>query len=377
MSNNKINILDDIERLRGFACILILIQHIAWICPLRFIYHIVPFHFLIGDGALQIFFAISGFVVTFSLRNKLDELSCGETFLERLSSAKSTLCFFYKRRFFRIFPVMFFVFILVGIYLGISEENSNWMVSFFRYPVEIFFGAFNSSLELFQATDKVQTAGIGPLWTLAIEAQFYLLWPVVLLLCKNNNNRSIVSVLFGCLFLFVIQPSAAYFIEIKYYAIYTNAAPLFFGSFFAFLYTENIEKNVNKCYVKIITAFLAIMIWYYPSSVERVFYSKMIPAIAGILIVVFAAFVKDSFNFPILGKIFHILGTRSYSLYAVQLSLANYVVFYTNSIYFPKDLFSEYEFLVYQFIIFLIVLFIITELVYRFIEKPFREFGRK
>lgn len=377
--NTKINFLDDIERLRGFACLIVLIHHIAWICPLRFIYNIVPHHLLIGDSGVQIFFAISGFVVTLSLRDKLQELS-GATFLERLTAFKSTLFSFYKKRFFRIFPVVFFVFVLVGIYLEISEKNSNWMLAFFRAPAEIFFGVFNNSLDVFQANAteyKVQASGIGPFWTLAVESQFYLLWPLMLLICKNNNDRSIMSLFCGCLFLFIIQPLAAGFIGVKYYLIYTNVSALFLGSFFAFLYTEDIGKNVSKFYAKIITAVLVIIIWCYPNAIENTFFSKIVPIIASIFVVVFAAFVKDSFNFLIFGKFFDFLGSRSYSFYAVQLSLANYVVLYTNSIYFPKDSFSEYEFFVYQLIIFFVVLFIVTEIVYRFIEKPFRAFGRK
>lgn len=373
MKNGK-NLLEDIERLRGFSCFIVLIHHIAFICPLRYVYNIVPHRLLLGEGGVFIFFAISGFVVTLSLREKIERLS-GNFFLERLNSAKSMICSFYKRRFFRITPVMMLCIFFTGLYLCISEPNFDWFRSWLRSTPELFFGVFQYSEELYQFTEKIYDRGMGPLWTLAVEGQFYMLWPIMLLLCKSSNARAIMSLSLGCLFLFVVQPIVAGFIGIKYYAIYGHLPCLFLGSFFAFLYADGIGENINKTSAKIITAILALTIWYYPNSIERTYFCRMPLHIAAVLLVVFCAFVKDSFNFPIIGRFFRFLGSRSYSFYVIQTVLANYIVFFTNSIYFPKESFSEYEFFLYQFIIFIVVLFVATELLYRFIERPFRNLG--
>ena len=372
--NNERNLLEDIERLRGFACLIVLIHHIAFICPLRYVYNIVPHRLLLGEGGVFIFFAISGFVVTLSLREKIAKLS-GSIFLERLNSAKSMIFAFYKRRFFRIAPVMLLCVLMTGLYLCISEPNFDWFRSWLRATPELFCGVFQYSEELYQFTDKLHDRGMGPLWTLAVEGQFYMLWPVMLLMCKDNNARAIMALLLGGLFLFIVQPIVAGFVGIKYYAIYGHLPCLFLGSFFAFLYTDDIGKNISKISAKIITALLALTIWYYPNSIERTYFCRMPLHISAIFLVVLCAFVKDSFNFPIIGRFFRFLGSRSYSFYVMQTVLANYIVFFTNSIYFPKESLSEYEFYFYQFIIFMVVLFITTELVYRFIERPFRRLG--
>jgi peptidoglycan/LPS O-acetylase OafA/YrhL len=99
--------------------------------------------------------------------------------------------------------------------------------------------------------------------------------------------------------------------------------------------------------------------------------------LASVLSAAIAVFVKNSFKIPVLDKIFYYLGSRSFSFYAIQLALANIVVWYTNSTYFPKESFYEYDFCMYQFIIFIIMQFIISEMLYRFIERPTRDFGRK
>lgn len=374
--NDKTKLLEDIERLRGFACILVLIQHIAFICPLYYLREILHYRLLFGEGGVYIFFAISGFVVTLSLKEKIAKIS-GDSFLEKINSVKSIICSFYKRRLFRIVPVMIFAVLLTGAYLYISEPDFYWLRSWLRAVPELFFGVFHCSEELYQFTDKLHNGGMGPLWTIAIETQFYMLWPIVLLMCKNNNARAITALSLGCLFLFVIQPAIAGLIGTKYYATYSNLPSLLLGSFFAFLYTDDIGKNINKTSAKFITLALAMTIWYYPSSIEKTYFYRIPLHLAATILVVFCAFVKDSFNFPFIGRILKFIGSRSYSFYAIQLPIANLIVLFTNSIYFPKESFSEYEFYLYQFIIYLVVFLAATELVYRFIEKPLRRKGYK
>lgn len=373
---NQINFFDDIERVRGFACLIVLIHHIAWVCPLRFIYNIIPFHLLDGEGGVFIFFAISGFVVTLSLKEKLSELS-GNSFLERLDTSKSMLVTFYKRRFFRIFPVVVVVLILSAVYMLMYTDSLDWVVFLLRTPMEIFCGTHNYSIKVFESSQHIYRYCVGPFWTLAIESQFYLLWPFMLLMCKNNNARALMSLILGCLILFVIQPICCAFLGFDYYSIYGVLPSLLLGSFFAFLYKENIGKNFNVKLATLITAILAMCIWFYPNTMREEFYSRIVVHIFAVLLIVFAAFVKGSFNIPIIGKIFQYLGSRSYSIYALQLMLASYVVLYTNSIYFPKDSLSEYNFFRCQLLIFFVIIFIVSEAVYRLIEKPFRELGRR
>jgi peptidoglycan/LPS O-acetylase OafA/YrhL len=371
--------LDDIERVRGFACLLILIQHIAWICPLRFTYEILPLWLLNGSGAVHLFFAISGFVVTLSLRDNLDALE-GATFLDRMSFAKCWLLSFYKRRFFRIFPVVLLVILVVSVFLAFTESSYDWLTSMLRIPAEIFFGVYNYTLELLLSGEKPHLAGIGPFWTLAVEAQFYLLWPLVLLACRNNNERVILSLSLGLLFTLVVQPTLSAMYGNKYYAIHSNVSELFLGSFFAFLYDGDVKEHSCGCCKKVAnlaTIFLGMMVWFYPNAlVDKVFFSGVVVTFASVLLVATAAFVPESFKLPVLGRFFSYLGSRSFSFYAIQLGLANIVVWFTNSKYFGRESFYESEFYAYQFVIFIVVQFIISELIYRLVEKPSRKLGR-
>jgi peptidoglycan/LPS O-acetylase OafA/YrhL len=341
---------------------------------LRFIYEIVPSFLLFGSGAVHIFFAISGFIITLSLKAKFSSLPDG-LFLDRLLAARKILLSFYKRRFFRIFPVMILVVILLGIFYCATENDLSWTSSLLRAPFEILFGSYSNSVELFVSQEKIHVGGIGPFWTLAIEAQFYILWPVVLLMCKNNNARALVSLCLGCFFLFIVNPLSVAFWGKKYYLIHNNVSELLLGSFFAFLYREEYSFAFSKKIAMLTSSILALLIWFYPSTVNASYFTGTIISLASVFIVVLAAFAEGSFAIPLLGKIFDFLGSRSFSFYALQLLLMNIVVWYTNSIYFPKESFSEYEFLFYQFIMLLALLLAIVELAYRFVEKPARQFG--
>jgi peptidoglycan/LPS O-acetylase OafA/YrhL len=326
---------------------------------------------------MRIFFAISGFVVTLSLKKKLESIS-GEQFIDRLNSARSMLYSFYRNRFFRIFPVVFILLLTIFIFLSFTEGSMNFAVPLVRSFVDVFFGVYNYSIGAYQEMEKIHDWGVGPLWTLAIEGQFYLLWPIILLLCKNDNVRCIVSLGLGCLFLLIIQPMVSYFWGVSYYSTYNNLAELFLGSFFAFIYKEDVGKNANRGAGILAAVIMALAIWYYPSSLDRnVFFSKMMLSIISVSLVVLCVFVKGSFNPPLLGRILKHLGSRSYSFYVIHLFIANVTVWYVNSIYFPKESFSTYDFYKYELIIGTVSALVLAEILYRFVEKPLRNFGRK
>jgi peptidoglycan/LPS O-acetylase OafA/YrhL len=252
-----------------------------------------------------------------------------------------------------------------------------WSSSLLRAVIEIFFGVYNNSVELFVSTEKIHKLGIGPFWTLAVEAQFYIFWPVILLFCKDDNIRALVSLFLGFLFLFIVSPMMVALYGAKYYLIYTNVSELLLGSFLAFLYNEDHRYKPGGKYLKFVALVLAMTIWFYSGSMVDNFFSRIVVSLSSIFVLALAVFAEGSFDIPILGRLFNFLGSRSYSFYAIQLLLANVVVGYTNSIYFSRKALSEYEFDLYQFGIFMIVLFVATEFIYRFIEVPFRKLGRK
>ncbi|MBO6056397.1 MAG: acyltransferase [Alphaproteobacteria bacterium] len=368
---------DDIEKLRGFACILVLFQHLIWICPYYFVISIVPDWLSIGSGAVHIFFAISGFVITYSLSSKLENLN--GNFLENLKNSRDWISKFYSKRFFRIFPLVLVVTIICGFYLQMIDAKPDWQSALLRSPLEILFGTFNNSVENFVSQNVIYISGMGPFWTLAVEAQFYVLWPLVLIFCKNDNQRATVSLLLGLIFALFVTPLSNLYLGDHYYWTLNNVAELFLGSFLAYLYKSGFKINLSKVEANFFSLFFVFAIWFYPSAlknVEKVFFGNIVETISSVFLVMLCVFCEGSFSFLGFNKIFTYLGKKSFSFYSIQLTLANVVIWFTNSIYFPKDSLSKNEFFFYQFLIFLGLLLASTELLYRFIERPSRQLGR-
>ena len=353
-----------------------------WICPIIFIQALIPECLWIGSGGFHIFFAISGFVITYSLRDRLKELS-GDIFAKRLRGFQNFLVSFYKRRFFRVAPVLILLILGGAVFFALTDftvvqGKTEWAGDLFRAPFEIFFGTFNYSVSEFQFSARIYGGGIGPLWTLAVESQFYLLWPIVMLFCCDNDQRMTWSLILGCVFLFAVGPITSVYIPHKYYMVYNNVSELFLGSFFAFLYDEKFKKSANV-WAKISTFVLFMIIWGYPNSWKDMppFYSDVVLNMASVLLLVTAVYFEGSCEIPFLKYILSYLGSRSYSFYAIQLLLANVMVWFTNSVYFHAESFTKYQFYMVQFIIYIVVLVFSTEIVYRLIEKPARNLGRK
>ncbi len=368
---------DDIERLRGFACILVLLQHVMWICRYEFVREWVPTWLSIGSGAVRIFFAISGFVITYSLFDKFEGLN--GSFLENLAKAKDWILKFYSKRFFRIFPVVFAVIILLGIFLQITDTYVNWELPLLRTPIEILFGTFNNSVELFVKECPIYSSGVGPFWTLAVESQFYLFWPLVLLACKNNNQRAVLSLSLGIILAVIVTPLSNFYLGAHYYWTSNNISELFLGSFLAYAYKSGVDIKISDKSAKLVAVFFAFAIWFYPSVIlgmRKIFYGDLIETFCSVILVMLCVFNEGCFKFLGIDKVFRYLGQRSFSFYSIQLTLANIVVWFFDSSLMSKNILSKNEFFFYQFLIFIVSLLIGTELLYRFIERPFRKFGR-
>ncbi len=146
--------LHSLDGLRAFSILLVVIAHIAGTVNAPAV--LVPLHNL-GNFGVTIFFVISGFLITVLL---LEELR---------SQGKISMRGFYQRRIFRIFPAFYFYIALVLLanslgYLDLYDGDVLHAVTFtMNYHHERAW-AFNHT------------------WSLAVEEQFYLIWPVILVL---------------------------------------------------------------------------------------------------------------------------------------------------------------------------------------------------
>jgi peptidoglycan/LPS O-acetylase OafA/YrhL len=153
-----------LDGLRGAAIILVVLLH-----NFKFVNY---FHF--GWLGVDLFFVLSGFLITENLLQSLDK----PKFLQN----------FYTRRLLRIFP-LYFLLLIIGLFvlplvktIDMSYYTSNqvWLWTLLQNWLYIFKPPYGDQSLLHT-------------WSLAVEEQFYLLWPVVVLLVRRPGRLLLIA----------------------------------------------------------------------------------------------------------------------------------------------------------------------------------------
>ena len=172
---------------------------------------VVVFHALGGSGlskggwvGVDVFFVLSGFLITTMLT---DEATRAGTF---------SLGRFYLRRILRLWPAYLVFLAGVGIYARIAHPHQ-----FSSWAHELFIGV-TYRMNFYYIHHDPHT-GVGQIWTLCMEEQFYLVWPVVLLVCLRLLARRATLVVAVC------GALASLAANIALYAGHAGYKRLFFG----------------------------------------------------------------------------------------------------------------------------------------------------
>jgi peptidoglycan/LPS O-acetylase OafA/YrhL len=127
-----------------------------------------------GWAGVQLFFVLSGYLISRSL---FIEKQKEQTLVSYLRS-------FYWKRSLRIFPIYFlyvFCFIIICIFTQISRLEG------------VIFPLFTYTINIYALLpQRVSLDGIGHLWSLAVEEQFYLIWPFVIYFASLKNLKRIL-----------------------------------------------------------------------------------------------------------------------------------------------------------------------------------------
>ena len=166
--DSKANYRPDIDGLRAIAVLAVVLFHIdASLIPG-------------GFAGVDIFFVISGFLIT------------GNIIKDAGSTQGFSWAEFYRRRALRILPVLFVVLLvtlLVGHFILLPEDLSTLSYS----SLAAVFSAANVYFTYFLDTsyfaDDSNLQPLLHLWSLGVEEQFYLFWPVILLALLTRFTR--------------------------------------------------------------------------------------------------------------------------------------------------------------------------------------------
>ena len=226
--------ISSIDGLRAIAVTAVVLYHlgISWI----------PGGFL----GVDLFFVISGYVIT---RLILDSIN---------QSSALDLRAFYAARIRRIYPGFLFMVISTIIFIGVwAPEAIKRFLSDLPYALS---GTINWAL-VARNQDYFETIGRPPLlqhtWSLAVELQFYLIWPIILLTVlkyfgKKNIARIalIIAIISGtALFLVSLQLDQSNSAKVShiYFGTDTHSLGLFLGSALAVSWIpQNLSANITR-----------------------------------------------------------------------------------------------------------------------------------
>ncbi|WP_281410908.1 acyltransferase [Mesorhizobium sp. NZP2234] len=177
-----------LDGLRGCAVLIVMCSHFDGL-----------FGITKGNLGVDIFFVLSGFLITSLLLREIAD------------TGTVSLANFYARRVLRLAPALLvcvFLFGAIDLAFGIFPHN----IILRSIPAAIFYVS-----NWVRATDLWNMYEFGHTWSLAIEEQFYLIWPIALLFLIGRV-RNFTAIFAGVLFLVLA-------IEVNRYTLVARGAP--------------------------------------------------------------------------------------------------------------------------------------------------------
>lgn len=303
-----------------------------------------------GFVGVDIFFVISGYLITSILLNDLAE-------------NKFSLVHFYERRARRILPALFFVILCcfpVAWFLLLPRQMEAFTDSIFAVAL------FGSNILFWREAGYFAPASeLKPLlhtWSLSVEEQYYVIFPLFLLLIWRFKQRTVLLILCGTALLSLglsewastEKPTA------NFYLAPTRAWELLAGSICALLtfgrriYSNNYLSSLGL---------LAIMfsIFYYDNETPFPSLYALAPVIGTSLIILFGT--RDTFAGKLLSfPVFVFIGLISYSAYLWHQPIFAFARVY--NIGKPDDV---------TMLSLGVASFVLAFLTWKFIEQPFRK----
>ena len=307
----------ELDGIRGIAILLVLLYHSH-----------VPFFINMGWSGVDLFFVLSGFLITSILLNT--------------KKSPSYFSSFYARRMLRIFPLYFsFLFAYFCVLLplahqfGRAQEFTNAGQSWYWFYLQNWWSGSG-------------TLWLAHFWSLAVEEQFYLVWPLlVFLLSRRALAYSSVFMLVGCLMLRVMFVRHHALPEVIHRVTVFRIDTLALGGLVAVLVACGIRQSRFKTPALLGVALLAIGLRWVPAHSKQMLTVGFTGvAIASAYLVFYAVTNTGSsalFSTALRSRLLQKFGKYSYGLYILHLPIVRWLAisrdaFLSNAHYQPGSL---------------------------------------
>jgi peptidoglycan/LPS O-acetylase OafA/YrhL len=340
----KLNYLGHIDSLRGIAIIFVFFFHLD-----------VPF-FKGGFIGVDLFFVISGFLITRIIVNELENTN------------KFNFKKFYIRRIKRLIPVLFLTFLIAFIFGFFLFSPSHFMKlvdSILMSSVSLSNIYFYKNISYFEDYSKL--VPLLHTWSLSTEEQFYLFYPLFLILVKKflSKKNLFKAILFlltlSFLLTFIYRENSLF----HFYMLPFRVYEFMIGGLIVFLKVNYNPKKHFSFFLNIL-AFALLIAFVIFININNYYLSTLniMPCLA-IGYIVFNP--SEKLNFIFKNKALIYIGKISYSLYLIHWIVIAFFRYIINSL----------EFAFHQKIIIIIVSVFVSIIIYEYFENPIRKMNKK
>jgi len=262
-----------------------------------------------GFIGVDIFFVISGYLITKLISNELK------------NTKNFSFSSFYTRRIKRILPALLFVIIVTFPFIYL-KTTPIFVLDYFKSIISI--NLFVSNIffwKLGWGYDQLQNIQFQPFlhsWTLSLEEQFYIIFPIFyFLIYKKLNKYLLILIIIGfILSLFLADYSSFNHPSFNFYNLPTRAWEFLIGSIIFLLETKKklFNKSVSSFLISVGIVFIIFSIFYFDDKMYLPSILSLIPVLGTSFIIYFKH--DENFFIKILQSKFSTgIGKISYSLY--------------------------------------------------------------
>lgn len=334
----NINYREDIDGLRGLAIISVLLFHYKFEA------------FQGGFVGVDIFFVISGFLITGFI-------------YKSITDKEFSFSNFYIRRARRLLPsyIVVLVFCFIASFLILPPREFIHFNKVLSYAL-----VFASNIFFIGDTDyfgiQSQFKPLIHTWSLGVEAQFYLIWPLILLILlkikavwRYLSTALIFAGSIGLAILFEEKVSGYYFPIFRFYEF-------MLGSIVFFASKHDIKNKILNSLLFIFGFYCILFsVFQYDSQLLFPSYFALLPCVGTALIIYTYPGCSLNLKRLIHNSLFVRAGLISYPLYLVHWPI---LVFYQYLVFRPISLTDSLMLIIFSVLI--------SWLIYRYLEIPIR-----
>lgn len=334
------------------------------------VYHLLPYSLQGGYLGVPIFFVVSGYLITDLLLQEYDQ------------NGRIDIISFYERRMKRLYPALVTMVLTTAAYITLFQRSlfvslkaiitTNLLYVYNWWEIghgQSYFDRFNGE------------SPFTHLWSLSIEGQFYLLWPLilVLLIAVFRKRTQIFYLIMGLAVLSAVWMGILYtgpaMTNRVYYGTDTRMFAILLGVSLAFVWpATKLKQDLSEQSKWLlngtgIVSFLLIVLMFFTMSGQTnwtyrggMFLFTFFSAILVATVAHPAGFMNRLFTNPV----FDWVGKRSYGIYLYQFPI---MIFYeakvTNIADHPMlNALAE-----------TVMILVVSDLSYRYLERPMRHYN--